>query len=393
MPLLRETAEALSNNHLVAGVIEEIITEDEMWNVLPVKQVSGKAYVYDREKSLTEPDFLDPNDTVNEGGATVDEVTARLRALIGDVDVDQFLNQTMDDTNDQEAIQIAQKAKALSRKWRNTMINGSAYTGTATVAPVGFITAIPEVSDAMGAGSAIVEIDVAPTPRVRLTAPGDAPGAWVLIPADGTYLLRSGNKWRYLTLTLDVSELGADDSNVTITVAASKSFTGLKYLVDPGQIILPAGANGDDLSFDVLDELEDMVKAGPVSAFIMHEKAIRAYKKLLRTSGSGTDAAMMQLDNFGKPILTINGKPVLKNNYITAAETVGTSSNCTRIYAAYFDEEKGVCGLGGGKNAGVVVQPVGIVQNKDAMRYRVKQYGAMAVHSTLSLACASGIKV
>ena len=99
MPLLKAEAEKLSNNDLVAGVIEEIIDRDPLFYLLPFVGTNGKAYVYDRENTLSEADFLDPNDTVNEGAATFTEVTARLRILAGDVDVDKFLQATMSDTN------------------------------------------------------------------------------------------------------------------------------------------------------------------------------------------------------------------------------------------------------------------------------------------------------
>ena len=85
MPLLRVEAEKLSNNILEQGVIEEIIDNDAMFALLPFKRIVGKAYVYNREKSLSEGAFLDPYDVVPEGGADFDEVVAKLRILIGDV--------------------------------------------------------------------------------------------------------------------------------------------------------------------------------------------------------------------------------------------------------------------------------------------------------------------
>ena len=113
MPLLKAEAEKLSNNDLVAGVIEEIIDRDPLFYLLPFVGTNGKAYVYDRENTLSEADFLDPNDTVNEGAATFTEVTARLRILAGDVDVDKFLQATMSDTNNQKAIRSPPRPRLL----------------------------------------------------------------------------------------------------------------------------------------------------------------------------------------------------------------------------------------------------------------------------------------
>ncbi|WEU67479.1 major capsid protein [Xanthomonas phage JGB6] len=44
----------------------------------------------------------------------------KVRILAHDVDIDKFLAQTMDDTNDQVGIQLAAKAKGLARKYRKT---------------------------------------------------------------------------------------------------------------------------------------------------------------------------------------------------------------------------------------------------------------------------------
>jgi hypothetical protein len=125
MPLLRAEAEKLSNNVLEAGVIEEIIDKDAMFALMPFKRIVGKAYMYNREKTLSEAEFLDPYEDVPEGAATFEEVVAKLRILIGDVDVDNFLDETMEDTNDQTAIQVAAKAKGMARKFQRTLAVGN----------------------------------------------------------------------------------------------------------------------------------------------------------------------------------------------------------------------------------------------------------------------------
>ncbi len=90
MPLLREEAEKLSNNELEQGVIETIIDRDDLFAVLPFMKINSKAYLYNREKTLSEATFIDVNDTITEGAATFEEKVAKLRILAGDVDVDKF---------------------------------------------------------------------------------------------------------------------------------------------------------------------------------------------------------------------------------------------------------------------------------------------------------------
>ena len=143
MGLLKAEAEKLSNNSLEAGVIEEIIEKDDLFAVIPFKKVEGKAYVYDRENTISEATFIDPLEAVTEGAATFTEVTAKLRILAGDVDVDSFLDATMSDTNNQKATQIASKSKGLARKFRRTLaignngVNAKEFDGIATLTAAG----------------------------------------------------------------------------------------------------------------------------------------------------------------------------------------------------------------------------------------------------------------
>lgn len=297
MPLLRVEAEKLSNNQLVAGVVEEIIDRDPLFALLPFAKVNGKAYVYNREKTISEGDFLDPNEDINEGGATFDEITTKLRVLIGDVDVDKFLIETMGDTNDQLAIQLAEKAKGMGRKFRRTLIQGNASTNP-------------------------------------------------------------------------------------------KEFDGLLRLVTPGQT-LSAGDNGNPVSLSMLDELLDAVKNGS-DALVMRPGTWRAVKALMRAAG-GTTPTHIQLENFGMPIPAYDGTPVLVSDFLPAGETVGTAEDTTSIMAVRLNEVDGLHGLFGGDAAGLRVEQIGTVQNRDAYRHRMKWYCGLALKSTQSVARIKGV--
>ena len=125
MPLLEAEAAKLSENQLERGVIEEIIDRDELFALVPFMGVNGKSYDYVREATISEGAFLDPYEAVPEGAATFAEVTTRLKIMAGDVDLDKFLIATQSDANNQLAIQLAHKAKALGRKFRRTLVNGN----------------------------------------------------------------------------------------------------------------------------------------------------------------------------------------------------------------------------------------------------------------------------
>lgn len=298
MPLLRTEAEKLSNNVLEQGVIEEIIDNDAMFALLPFKRIVGKAYVYNREKTLSEADFLDPYDTVNEGAADFDEVVSKLRILIGDVDIDNFLDETMSDTNDQTAIQLAAKAKGVGRKFRRALATG--------------------------------------------------------------------------------------DSSVD-----TKSFDGISVLCDAGQV-LAADGDGEALTFERLDTLLRMVPLG-ADALIMRGGTSDSILAMLRNLGGTTPDHITLPGHTNLRVPVYRGVPIIINDFLAGNETHGASSKTCSIYAARFNEADGMHGIFGGPAAGVRVQAIGTVQNKDVERYRLKWYCGTALKSTKSLARLSGI--
>lgn len=301
MPLLKAEAEKLSSNQLVSGVIDQIIERDDLFDVMPFTYVVGKAYVYNRENTLGGADFLDPNDTVNESAATFTEVVSKLRVLAGDVDVDKFLDATMSDTTDQTAEQIAKKAKAVARKFHQTLAVGNATNNP-------------------------------------------------------------------------------------------KEFDGLSQLAAQagGTQTVSAGTNGGALTLAMLDELCDAVPNG-ADVLVMRRGTIRAFRTLLRAT-YGTDAVLQQGKNFdGRPMLTHNGIPVIMNEFLAADEVQGSSSATTSVYALRMNELDGLHGIWGGENAGISVENIGTVQNKDATRYRLKWYVGVALKSTRSIGRLKGV--
>jgi hypothetical protein len=293
MPLLKAEAEKLSENDLVRGVIEEVIEKDDLFAILPFTRTEGKAYVYNRETTVVEADFLDPNEEVQEGAATFAEVVTKLRILAHDVDVDKFLASSMSDANDQVAVQLAAKAKGLARKFRRTLVIG-----------------------------------------------------------DNT--------------------------------ANPKEFDGIGKLVSPSQSIALDGA----LSLSALDELADSIPNG-ADVFLMRSGTVRAFRALLRAAG-GTVPESIMVENFGRPMLAHNGIVILVNDYIPALGAVG-SEKCD-VWALRLNEDDGLHGLFGGQTgAGMAVEAIGTVQNKDAWRYRVKWYAGLALKSTKSLARLTGV--
>lgn len=138
---LAESAK-LAQNELIAGVIENIITVNPMFEVLPFDGISGNALAYNRENVLgpvATTGVGDSDGSIGSGAsgtnqterqaaknaATFTQVTSNLTTILGDAEVNGLIQATRSaDGNDQTAIQIASKAKSAGRKYQDMFING-----------------------------------------------------------------------------------------------------------------------------------------------------------------------------------------------------------------------------------------------------------------------------
>lgn len=123
---LAESAK-LAQDDLVAGVIEDVITVDQMFQVLPFDGIDGNALAYNRENALGDVDVEGVGDTIGaKAAATFTQVTSSLTSIIGDAEVNGLIQATRSgDGNDQTAVQISSKAKSAGRKYRDMFINGT----------------------------------------------------------------------------------------------------------------------------------------------------------------------------------------------------------------------------------------------------------------------------
>jgi len=108
-------------------VIENVITVNRMFEVLPFDGISGNALAYNRENVLGDVDVEGVGDTIGgKAAATFTQVTSSLTTIIGDAEVNGLIQATRSsDGNDQTAVQIASKAKSAGRKYQDMLINGT----------------------------------------------------------------------------------------------------------------------------------------------------------------------------------------------------------------------------------------------------------------------------
>ncbi len=294
MALTLVEASKLSNDTLVAGVIETMAQESPVLQRLPFIEITGNGLTYNREDSAPTAAFYDVGDTWDEDTPTFEQATAVLKILGGDADIDNFLKTTRSNVQDLEAAVVQLKARAVQTLFDDTFING---------------------------------------------------------------------------------DEGSDPN----------SFDGVDALATAGQTV-SMGTNGDVLSLDKLDELVDKIRGGKPDLLLMSRRTRRDLNVLARTSGTFLEA---DRDDFGAMMQFYDGIPIGVNDYISDAQTVGTSNDCSTVYAIQFGE-----GALSGLTApgGLTVERVGSLETKDASRIRVKWYASLALFNTVKLAKLVGIR-
>lgn len=298
---LAESAK-LSQDMLLAGVIESIVAVNPIYEILPFMEIEGNALGYNRELVPGDVQALNVGGTITaKAAATFAPVTSSLTTLIGDAEVNGLIQATRSNINDQKAVQIASKAKSLGRLYQNYMVTG-----------------------------------------------------------DGT-----GN-----------------------------SFEGMLSLLPAGQTRTSA-TDGQVLSFEIMDELMDMVKDkdGQVDYFMFPARTIRAFNTLLRGLGGASINDVLTLPS-GRQVPQYRGVPIFRNDWMPVNQVQGAVSTATTIFAGTFDDgsgKHGISGLTARGTAGVRVDDVGASETKDETITRVKMYCGFALFSELGIAAAPGI--
>lgn len=414
---LYEAAKSFQNP-LAAGLFKAIVTEDELFSLLPFVPKSGNAFSYNRVKSLPSAEWVSPLHTsLAESTGQKDLVTVPVREVASNFKLKNFTLAQQGGAQ-QVADQMMMKAKAVGRAIASALISGNYVTGHAlgdTADPFAAITAIDygPFLDSLRFGPGEIEYDHSET-AWRFRAPGDRTfGDWVTAAADGTFTLKSDNPNKYIVVTLDVSAATGDGRTSIEFTSTSEQPDGLEVMLsNSGTVRQPTNANGDDFAFDILDELLDTVKVRDNLAFIMPSALRRRYKAKLRALGGAMpEFVIRSYSGDGEPVerrvLAYEDVPILKNDFIGTDEVVGTTSNASSIYLVSLDSGTGeglYAGAFGGASTeadvdpvsksvlGFQMIPVGQMEGENSQLWRAVWYGGFGLGSELAGARASGIK-
>ncbi|MBX3068877.1 MAG: phage major capsid protein [Thermomicrobiales bacterium] len=295
MAMTKVEAAKLTNDMLLRGVIETVVKESQLLARLPFMEVTGTSVTYAREATLPAAAYYDTGDSWSEATPTFTQVTANLKILGGDADVDNFLQATYADPNDIEAEVIANRSRAVANAYGDSFFNG--------------------------------------------------------------------------------------DTGVN-----PKQFDGLTKVLDGTGQEFAAGANGGQLTLDMMDQVIDLVKPGKPDAIFLSRRTRRKLSSLRRASGNLLETGV---DDFGKRALFYDGIALLVDDYVSDTQTQGSSGAvCSSVYAVKFGQGEGVLGL---EHGGIQVEQVGELETKDATRWRIKWYAGMSVMSMLGVARVKGI--
>lgn len=380
---LAESAK-LTQNLLVAGIIENIVTVNPFFEVLPFMEIQGNALQYNREQALGDVQFAGVDDIITaKNPASFKSITASLTTLIGDAEVNGLIQATRSNYTDQEAVQIASKAKSIARQYQQTMIIGdgtnNTFQGFNTLA--GLSAGVSNIS-VTGGGSNYAQA----TTSVAITGGGGSGATANVVVSSGA------------VTAVIVTNAGTGYTSVpTVTITDSASGTGATATATITQPqILVAGNNGASLSFDILDQGIDSIKDkdGQADFILAPARTIRSYYALLRALGGASIGDVVTLPS-GRTVPAYRGVPIFRNDYIPTNVTQGSSSNNTgSIYIGTLDDGSGTHGVSGitaEGEAGIRVNYIGESETKDNSITRVKFYSGLANFSELGLIQIKGL--
>ncbi|TET17095.1 MAG: phage major capsid protein [Dehalococcoidia bacterium] len=359
MAITLAEAEKLSTDVLLQGIIETVIKDSPILQELPFIQLVGNALTYNQEWALPTVGWYAVGDTWAESTPKFKQLTATLKVLGGDADVDNFLKATRSNIQDLEAAVIEQKAKALRHEFENCFLNGD------------------------------ISSDANPGDGLYKLLKGTAWAASTAYALDDVVVPEAGEENGFLYKCIVAGTSGSSNPTWPTTeggtVEDGTSSPKLKWQAMYGNHY-GSGVNGATLAFTKLDVLIDLIRGGKPDMLLMSRRSRRKIQNLIRASGAILET---RPGKFGEQIQMYNGIPIAISDWVKDSYTVGTSSDCSVIFALRLGEGA-VCGLTSPEL--VQVERVGSLETKDATRTRIKWYCSLANFSTVKAAMLTGVR-
>jgi hypothetical protein len=350
-------ASRLATDVLVRGIIESIARESPILQNLPFIQITGNSLRYNRERGLPVAAWHAPvTGTWSTSPPTFEEVVTSLRVLGIDADVDNFLKATRSNVQDLEAACIELAAKGVRHEFENAFINGDN-----TVNPNQFDGLWRLLRGTAWAASTAYTL-----------------GAFV-VPTAGLE-----NGFRY-EATVAGTTHATTQPTWPVFDGATVIDGGVTWTCRPGNH-LGSGANGALLDLSRLDRLIDVVRGGKPELLLMSRRSRRRLQSLARAAGTNLIVGEGKL---GQTVEYYNGITLAVSDFIRDNLTVGTSSDCSVIFAMQLGEGA-VAGLTSPEM--LQIERLGPLETRDANRTRIKWYCGLANFSIVKAAMLTGVR-
>jgi hypothetical protein len=356
MSILLAEASKLATDILLKGIIETIVKDSPILQKLPFIQIVGNSLKYNRERTLPTAAFYAPvTGTWAASPPTFEQCSASLTVLGVDADVDNFLKSTRSNVQDLEAACIEQAAKAVRHKFEDTFLNGE-------------VTGDANSFDGLW--------------KTMKGTPWAASTAYVLgdlrLPALGLE-----NGFRYECTTAGTSGGSAPTWPIIegATVADNTATWTCRLGNHKG-----SGANGATLALSAIDQLIDLVRGAKPDLLLMSRRSRRKIVGLARAAGTNL---LVGEGKLGEIVEYFNGIPVAISDWVKDSYTVGSSTDCSAIFA-FQAGEGAVCGLTSPEM--LQIERLGSLETKDAARTRIKWYVSMADFSIVKCAMLTGVR-
>jgi len=355
MGMTLDEASKLSNDILLQGVIETIIKDSPVLQQMPFINIVGNGLTYNQEHGLPGVGWYHVGEEWQESTPDFTQLTATLKVMGGDADVDNFLKATRSNIQDLETAVIEAKAKAVRHEFEKVFLQGDSAVDTDQFD--GLFKLLK--GTAWQASHAYVLGDI-------------------VVPTAG---LENGFRYECTTAgtsdssepTWPLTEGGTVDDNTATWTCRFGSHLG-------------SGVDGATLALSKLDELVDIVKGGKPDMFLMSRRSRRKVQALIRTSGAILETIP---GRFGEQIQMYNGIPVAISDWVKDDRVVGSNADCSTIYAFQMGEGA-LCGLTSPE--GLQAERIGSLETKDATRTRVKWYVSLALFSAVKAAMVTGVR-
>ncbi len=176
---------------------------------------------------------------------------------------------------------------------------------------------------------------------------------------------------------------------------SSPNLNSLHTLCDSGQYTTASA--GQALSFALLDELLDLIKAkdGEVDFLMAPGRTIRSYKALVRALGGVNETMVFTMPNGTERTVSVyEGIPIFQNDYLSVTETANgaalTTGALTSVWGGCWDDGTNKVGISmihpAGVPAGIQVTDIGALEAKDEDVMRIKSYSNLAMFNRKGLA-------